>query len=392
MSRLRRASLGLLAAGAWLLAAGAAHAVGVQIDSPAEGGTVFGKTEVKVEVSASEVVAKVEIYLNGKLAGTLTKPPWTLVIDAGDENIKREFKVVAIGASGATATAVREIRPVQIDDTMDLKLQQLFVTVNRGQERALDLDQGDFRIADNGKAQQIVTFGKGEQPLTAVLLLDTSESMQGERLEGVRRGATAFLQGMKPLDEAAVLMFSDRLLKITPFSEDKAVLARSLTETQAAGGTAVNDFLYMSLKLLEPRLGRRVVVLLSDGDDVHSVVPMSEVLWKSRTGQAMIYWIQLEGGEKHHSFASAWRNAKENDKEYDTLAKAVEESGGRIQRINKVAEIEGAFRGILQELREQYVIGYYPTDVRKNGRWHDIRVDVQRSGVRVRARDGYVDF
>jgi len=106
----------------------------------------------------------------------------------------------------------------------------------------------------------------------------------------------------------------------------------------------------------------------------------------------MIYWIQLEGGEKHHSYASAWRNAQENDKEYDTLEKAVVESGGRIQRIDKVAEIESAFRGILQELREQYVIGYYPSDVRKDGRWHDVSVNVQRAGVRVRTRDGYLDF
>jgi Ca-activated chloride channel family protein len=386
-------SAGIVALSLGLLAAGAARAtIGVRIDSPAEGTPVFGRTEVKAELFAAEPVTKVEVYVNGKLVGTVTKPPYAVTFDAGDENVKREIKVVAYGAAGVAGSATRIAVPLQIDDTMDLKLQQLFITVNRGQERALDLDQGDFRIADNGRQQQIVTFGKGELPLTAVLLLDTSESMQGERLEGVRRGATAFLQGMKPLDEAAVLMFSDRLLQVTPFSEDKSLLARSLTKAQAAGGTAVNDFLYMSLKMLEPRLGRRVVILLSDGADVHSVVPMADVLWKTHTGQAMIYWIQLEGGEKHHSYASAWRNAKENDKEYDTLEKAVVESGGRIQRIDKISELEGAFRGILQELREQYVIGYYPSDVKKDGRWHDIRVDVQRFGVHVRARDGYVDF
>jgi Ca-activated chloride channel family protein len=387
-----RRSLGIALACGLLAAVAARATVGVRIDSPAEGAPVFGRTEVRAELFAAEPVTKVEVYVNGKLVGTVTKAPYAVTFDAGDENIKREIKVVAYGAAGVAGSATRIAIPLQIDDTMDLKLQQLFVTVNRGETRALDLDQGDFRISDNGRQQQIVTFGKGQLPLTAVLLLDTSESMQGERLEGVKRGATAFLQGMKPLDEASVLMFSDRLLQITPFSENKAVLAQALTKTQAAGGTAVNDFLYMSLKMLEPRLGRRVVILLSDGSDVHSVVPMSDVLWKTRTGQAMIYWIQLEGGEKHHSYASAWRNAKENDKEYDTLEKAVVESGGRIQRIDKVAELEGAFRGILQELREQYVIGYYPNDVRKDGRWHDIRVDVERSGVRVRSRDGYVDF
>lgn len=376
-----------------LLAAGAARAtVGVRIDSPEEGSPVFGKTEIKAELFAAEPVVKVEFYVNGKLVGTATNPPWAVTFDAGDENIKRDIKVVVYGNAGVAGSATRVSQPLQIDDTMDLKLQQLFITVNRGEHRALDLEQGDFRIADNGKTQQIVTFGKGELPLTAMLLLDTSESMKGERLEGVRRGATAFLQGMKSLDEAALVMFSDRLLQITPFSEDKKELAKALTGTEAAGGTAVNDFLYMSLKLLEPRLGRRVVILLSDGADVHSVIPMADVLWKARTSQAMIYWIQLEGGEKHHSYASAWRNAEENDKEYDTLEKAVVESGGRIQRIDKVAEIESAFRGILQELREQYVIGYYPSDVRKDGRWHDVSVNVQRAGVRVRTRDGYVDF
>ena len=198
---------------------------------------------------------------------------------------------------------------------------------------------------------------------------------------------------MKPLDEAALVMFSDRLLQLTPFSEDKQTLAQALTKTEAAGGTAVNDFLYMSLKLLEPRLGRRVVILLSDGSDVHSVVPMSDVLWKSRTGQAMIYWIQLEGGEKHHSYHLRLAQLpRRTTRSTTTLEKAVVESGGRIQRIDKTAELEGAFRSILQELREQYVIGYYPSDVRKDGRWHDVSVNVQSYGVRVRTRDGYLDF
>ena len=68
------------------------------------------------------------------------------------------------------------------------------------------------------------------------------------------------------------------------------------------------------------------------------------------------------------------------------------ESGGRILAHRQVDELEGAFRNILQELREQYALGYYPSDVRKDGRWHDVRVDVPRVGVRVRTRDGYVDF
>lgn len=375
-----------------LLTAGMAQAaVSVQIMSPTADQPIFGRTEVQAAVSSTEQVTKVEIFVNGKLVGTATQAPWTVAFEAGDQNIKREIKAVVHGASGATATHTVVTNPVHIDDQLDLRLQQLFVTVTRGQNRTLDLDEGDFKIYDNGKPQQIITFGRGELPLTAVLLLDTSESMQGERIKAARRGATTFLNGLKDVDEASVVLFSDRLLRATPFVSDKKPLFRALEETEATGGTAVNDFLYMSLKLLEPRVGRRVVILLSDGSDVHSVVPMSEVLWKARTGQAMIYWIQLDEN-KHKPYVSSWRSVEENNEEYKTLIKTVEESGGRIEKISNVNELEGAFQAILHELREQYVLGYYPNDLKKDGRWHEVKVNVQRSGVKARTRDGYLDF
>jgi Ca-activated chloride channel family protein len=375
-----------------LTGAGAARAaVSVQIMSPAGDQPVFGKTEVQVAVSSTEQVTRVEIFVNGKLVGAATQAPWTVSFEAGEQNIKREIRAVIHGASGATATHTVVTTPVQIDDQLDLRLQQLFVTVTRGQARTLDLDENDFKVYDNGKAQQIITFGRGELPLTAVLLLDTSESMQGERMEAARRGATNFLNGLRDVDEASVVMFSDRLLRATPFVSDRKVLLRAMSETEATGGTAVNDFLYMSLKLLEPRVGRRVVILLSDGSDVHSVVPMSEVLWKARTGQAMIYWIQLDEA-KHKSYVSSWRSVEKNDEEYKTLIKAVEESGGRIEKIDQISQLEGAFQAILRELREQYVLGYYPSDIKKDGKWHDVKVDVRRGGVRARTRDGYLDF
>ncbi len=390
MSRLRSAS-GLLLS-LILTAAGAAQAaVSVQIVSPTADQPIFGKTEVKMAVSSTEQVTRIEVFVNGKLVGAAAQAPWAVTFEAGDQNIKREIKAVVHGASGATSSHTVLTVPVQIDDQLDLRLQQLFVTVTRGQARSLDLDEGDFKIYDNGKAQQIITFGRGELPLTAILLLDTSESMQGERIKYARAGAASFLTGLRDVDEASVVLFSDRLLRATPFGSDKKELFRALEETEAVGGTAVNDFLYMSLKLLEPRVGRRVVILLSDGADVHSVVPMSEVLWKARTGQAMIYWIQLDEN-KHKSYVSSWRSVERNDVEYKTLTKAVEESGGRIEKIASASELEGAFQTILHELREQYVLGYYPSEIKKDGRWHEVKVDVQRSGVRARTRDGYLDF
>jgi Ca-activated chloride channel family protein len=385
-----RGSRAVLAGLGGLLLAGAALAqVAVRIQSPTADQPIFGPTEVSVGVAAGEKVDKVDLYVNGKLMGTVQKPPYRFNVDMGDDNIRRELRAVVHTASGATGSDVVVTVPVQISDELNLKLRALFVSVTRDGQKNLALGQEDFQILDNGAPQQIVTFGRDELPLTAVLLLDTSESM-GEKLEVVRRGTRAFLDGMKPSDEAMLALFSDRLLRFTPFTSDKKELDSVIAATQAAGGTAVNDFLYLSLKLLDARQGQRVVVLFSDGSDVHSVLPAADVLWKARAGQSLIYWIQLGG--KHQSFTSAWRDFKGNDREYNELEKAVRESGGRVLAINRIEELEGAFRNILQELRQQYALGYYPTNSKGDGKWHKVQVTLKGGGGRVHTREGYADY
>ena len=387
-----RASRAVLAGIGGLLLAGAALAqVAVRIQSPTADQPVFGPTEVNVGVAAGEKVDKVDLFVNGKLMGTTQKPPYRFNVDMGDDNIRRELRAVVHTTSGATASDVVVTVPVQITDEINLKLRALFVSVTRDGQKNLALGQEDFQILDNGVPQQIVTFGRDELPLTAVLLLDTSESMgEGQKLEAVRRGTRAFLGGMKPSDEAMLALFSDRLLRFTPFTSDKKELDAVIASTQAAGGTAVNDFLYLSLKLLDARQGQRVVVLFSDGSDVHSVLPAADVLWKARAGQSLIYWIQLGG--KHQSFTSAWRDFKGNDREYTELEKAVKESGGRVLEINRIEELEGAFRNILQELRQQYALGYYPSSSKGDGSWHKVQVNLKSGGGRVHTREGYADY
>lgn len=387
-----RGSRAFLASLGGLLLAGAALAqVAVRIQSPTADQPVFGPTEVSIGVASGEKVDRVDLFVNGKLMGTMQQAPYRFNVDMGDDNVRREFRAVAHTTSGATASDVVVTVPVQITDEINLKLRALFVSVTHYGEKDLTLGQEDFQILDNGVPQQIVTFGRDELPLTAVLLLDTSESMgEGQKLEAVRRGTRAFLAGMKPSDEAMLALFSDRLLRFTPFTSDKKELDSVIASTQAAGGTAVNDFLYLSLKLLDARQGQRVVVLFSDGSDVHSVLPAADVLWKARAGQSLIYWIQLGG--KHQSFTSAWRDFKGNDREYSELEKAVKESGGRVLEIDRIEELEGAFRNILQELRQQYALGYYPTNSKGDGSWHKVQVNLKSGGGRVHTREGYADY
>jgi Ca-activated chloride channel family protein len=135
-----------------------------------------------------------------------------------------------------------------------------------------------------------------------------------------------------------------------------------------------------------------VVVLFSDGTDAHSVMSMSDVLWKARRSQALVYWVRLEGpATSGDTISTAWRNGDASKEEAKLLDKVVNESGGSTYTIRQPEELASAFGDILAELREQYVIGYYPSEARHDGSWRKVRVAVERGGVRVRHREGYVD-
>lgn len=163
--------------------------VAVRIQAPTPDQPVFGQTDIEVGVRTGEKIDRVEVFLNGKLMGSAKIPPFRVRVDVGEENVAREFKAVAYTASGASAADAIVTQPVQIMDELNLKLRALFVSVIRDGSRNLSLSQDDFRVYDNGAEQEVVTFGRDELPLTAVLLLDTSESMREKEASKPSAGA-----------------------------------------------------------------------------------------------------------------------------------------------------------------------------------------------------------
>lgn len=371
----------------------AGSSIAVAITNPPPSEPAFGEMDLEAQVYAEEEVLTVEFYLDGELAGRDDQSPYRVRVDLGYDNQSHEIRVVAHGVTGAVGEETLTTVPLAVEQKLDLDLHQLYVTVKRGGSRALDLNRSDFTVYEDGVRQDLVTFERGEVPITAVLLLDSSESMRDGRLHNAIAGARAFVSGLEGLDQGMVVLFSDRLLRSTPFTDDPAALAAVTEGAMPEGGTALNDHLYLALKKLETRPGRPVVVVFSDGTDAHSVLPMEEVLWKTRRSQALVYWVLLEAD--HDTFGdtitTAWRDAEGNRREVDLLRKVVNDSGGEIYRISDPGNLEGAFRAILSELRDQYVLGYYSSSPHKDGSWRKVRVDVAGLGLRARHRGGYVD-
>ena len=174
----------------------AAHAASRCDRRSAEGAPVFGQNEVKVQVGG-ERVNKVEVYVNGKLVGTMTKQPtWFSTPATTTRSVRSKWSPTALPGRRRQRSAV--FRPIR-STTPWTQAAAVFVTVSRAPGAGARPRPGGLPDRDNGKSQR-VTFGKGELPLTAVLLLDTSESMQ-ERRWKVRARGRRLPAGMKPLDE-----------------------------------------------------------------------------------------------------------------------------------------------------------------------------------------------
>lgn len=375
-----------------LLVAGTARAgrLEVGIVEPPAGQPLFGEVAVAVEVRGGDAV-RVTLELDGRRVGELAAPPWLFTVDAGQDNRAHVLRATAYDAEGGSATAELSTPEIRVDEIVELPLRQVYVTVTRDEVPVLDLERGDFRLFDDGRSQRMVTFERGDVPLTAALLIDSSLSMRGDSLSAALAGARAFAEGMAPLDEAGVLLIADGVVRRTPIARDPEALIAGLEGAVGRGGSAINDHLFLALSELATRQGRRVVILLSDGVDLDSVLTAADLEPVVGGSPALIYWIRLGGDSSHLKRRSVWRDFAEHDVEIEGLARLVAVSGGRIYDLPDVAGAPEVFREVLQDLRSQYVLGYYPDRPRADGSWRKIRVEVPGNDLRLRTREGYFD-
>ena len=362
----------------------------LRITSPRAGVPLFGRVEVVVESDRDDLTS-VEIFVDGRSVAVLEEGPYRVMVDVGQNNEPHRVDARASHPGGEQTVGL--ISSVfAVDQEVTAELRQLYVTVLEEGRRVIGLDVAEFSIFDEGERQDIVTFGRGDLRVQASILVDSSTSMRGGRLGFALRGAREFMAGLGSEDEATVMLFSDRLLRRTPFSSDPEAVLSSLAGVEAGGGTALSDHLYFALKLAEPRLGRRVLLLLSDGVDSHSSLSIRDVEWIARRSRSMIYWVRTGLVDARKSHYSAWKGPDDYRRETGQLERLVSESGGRVVPLENIEDAKAVLREIVEELRSQFVLGYYPSAVRKDGSWHKVNVRVRSPELRVRARDGYLDF
>lgn len=350
----------------------------------------LGRVVLEVEVPHAEVL-EVRFMVDGREVGAVDSRPYRLPVDLGEEFGPHEFVAVVVGPRGEL-TRVRHKTPgLRVDDAVDLGLRQLYVALEGAAAGGPPLRREELTVLDDGATQEIVTFEGGDAALAVAVLVDASDSMSGDALRSAVGGARALLDGMHELDEASLVLFADGVLFRGHHERVDEEMEQILATVSAAGGTALNDTLYVALRQLEARQGRRVIVLLSDGLDIHSALNIDQVEWAMRRSGSVVYWIELRTARSDDRVRSPWRTDEQHDVERSGLRRLVADSGGRVVPIEGIEGAAEAFGSILGELRSQVVLGYYPLRDLDDGAWHTVSVRVARPGITARTRRGYID-
>jgi Ca-activated chloride channel family protein len=280
----------------------------------------------------------------------------------------------------------------------------VYATVSDREGRLVpNLERDAFRVLDNGRPTDLTVFSNQAQPITVAVMLDMSGSM-GVRLMRVRQSTERFIDAIAPGDRARLGTFGWEVAISPVLTDDKAQLRRVLQEELWPGGpTPLWRALLAAMTSLESERGRRVVLVLTDGDDNDqyqvSRPTAAEVRRRAVGGAFMVYAIGTERSQRTATLASYDDSGMESPRKVrptglalgglsEEMVKVVEETGGGHFELQSDAGLEETFARVAEELRHQYLLGFAPETL--DGKVHELDVQVKVPGCRARARKSYV--
>ena len=245
---------------------------------------------------------------------------------------------------------------------------------------AANLKSEQFRIFEDGAEQQIESFTARETPFAAVILIDTSGSMEKSVLFA-RAAIINFLDNLRYDDQVAIKNFDSTISTVQDFSNSRDVPDK-IFDLRASGATLLNDAIFEAAGTLEKRPEkRRAIIVLSDGADVGSRYSTDSALKAALNADATIYTVDMSAIDDV--------NGTQRMQSQRVLKTFAEKSGGIFVPTPGGAELRAALKNIVEELSNQYTLAYQPSNTKKDGKWREIEVKVSRPGLTVRTRKGY---
>jgi len=311
------------------------------------------------------------------------------------------------------------------------------------------LARDDFRVYDDEQLQTVTHFSAERVPVSLGIVLDTSGSMDGDKIRAARDALDRFLRQLLDVDDEVFLYRFDNVPQLLEgWTKDKRIVSDAVARIQPRGGTALYDAVADAVQMAQQGHNRKkAVVIISDGNDTSSRTDIFAVKQLIRESEVLVYAIGVDtapvtrndddapafaasrlpslfqrgrppvplpfpmpGGRRPPTQptppvpqppqgptggsggpgGSHWRNSGNDDRvNVAALRDITDDSGGRTEIIRYARDLDPATAGIADELSKQYYMGYSAQGP-KDGRWHAIRVEVRNPSFHIRARKGYV--
>ncbi|MEO7652609.1 MAG: VWA domain-containing protein [Bryobacteraceae bacterium] len=276
--------------------------------------------------------------------------------------------------------------PIKDDDTTtfrsDTRLVILPATVvDRSGRLVTDLPQKAFKVYENGIEQPIKIFRREDVPISLGMIVDNSGSMRNKR-QKVESSAMTLVKASNPEDEVFIVNFNDEAFLDQPFTNKLKDLEHGLAKIDSRGGTAMRDAVRMSIDYLKEngKKDKKVLLVITDGDDNNSSGTLENLVKAAQQTEILIYSIGLLSEEEK-------REAKRAKRALESIAEA---TGGHAYFPKGIEDVDKIAQQVAHEIRNQYVIGYSPTNPALDGSFRQIRVIANGPGKPiVRTRSGY---
>ena len=353
--------------------------VTVRITSPVDNEYLSGLVKMVAVVEPAPMarqIKEVVFFADGRRICALTRLPFECDWDAGVSIEEHTVRVTVEMIKGGRTAASVHTKGLTLAESVDVDVLQFTAVVTDGDGRFVTgLKPSDFKIYDNDRLQKITSFESENISLELVAALDVSSSMRAA-LPDVKTAAKRFLEGLRAGDQVTVLGFNDNVFTLAPRSKDQAARVKAIDLMRAWGGTALYDVILKGLTLLGRHPGRKSMLLFSDGDDQSSHATLEAAIARAEGSDATIYVIGQGRAVRAHDLQ-------------EILKRFAKITGGRSFFTEDTTRLDKYFQEILDDLSNQYLISYSYPDDERDGRWHQIRVEVADGKYNVRARDGY---
>jgi VWFA-related protein len=292
----------------------------------------------------------------------------------------------------AAALLAAQAQPPRFRSGIDIVTVDVLVT--DGTHTVTGLAAEDFELRDSGVTQAIDTVSVDTVPVSMLLALDTSNSVEGLTLTHLKEAASAAVNALARDDRAAVLTFADAVTLRAPWGTPSAATYDAIAGATAGGSTSLYDATYAALTLRDDQPGRRpLVVLFSDGGDTSSWLPARAVLERARRTDAVVYLVALRTPRfdtrlEYRSGIELWSGNGGFPTSAPPVVELASLTGGQIVIADRPERLRDAFAAAVTQFRTRYLITYRPQGVDATG-WHPIDVRLKGKRGTVTARRGY---